>query len=113
MLEDQELPYSEYFFQVHDIKVCGNFYDQIIDNVINFTVSIRLSKCFVVDTVLHNCVMFDLESLKAFIQSEGKKRTFVLLDKEYEQLCSKLRKHLGRPLVIKKCVYGVDFRGKS
>ena len=37
---------------------------------------------------------------------------FVLLDKEYEQFCSKLVKHFGRPLRLKKCLHGADFSGK-
>ena len=37
---------------------------------------------------------------------------FVLLDKEYEKFRTKLSGHLGRPLLLKKCLYGADFSGK-
>ena len=37
---------------------------------------------------------------------------FVLLDKEYKSFCPKLSGHLGRQLLLKKCLYGADFSGK-
>ena len=37
----------------------------------------------------------------------------VILDKEYEQFCPMLKKHFGRPLRLRKCLYGGDFSGKS
>ena len=37
---------------------------------------------------------------------------FVLLDKEYENFYPKLVEHFGRPLLLKKSVYGDDFSGK-
>jgi len=77
------------------------------------TASIRLLKCFIADATLNKCVIFQLDFIQAFIQSEAKKRMFVLLDKEYEQFCPNLSKHLGRPLRLKKCLYGADFSGKS
>ena len=38
---------------------------------------------------------------------------FILLDKEYEQFCPKLAKYFGRPLRLKKYLYGADFSEKS
>ena len=39
--------------------------------------------------------------------------SFVLLDKEYEQFCPNIKKHLDRPLRLKKCLHGAGFSGKS
>ena len=77
------------------------------------TASIRLLKCFIADACVNKCTIFQLDFIQAFIQSDAKKRMFVLLDKEYEQFCPNLKKHLGRPLKLKKCLYGADFSGKS
>ena len=38
---------------------------------------------------------------------------FAILDKEHEQFCPILKKHFGRPLQLRKCLYGGDFSGKS
>ena len=38
---------------------------------------------------------------------------FIILDKEYEHFCPKLAEHFGRPLKLRKCLYGADFSGKS
>ena len=51
--------------------------------------------------------------MQAFIQSEVEMRIFVTLDKEYKLFCPDLSEHLGRPLRLKKCLYGADFSGKS
>ena len=77
------------------------------------TASTRLLKCFIADSTLNQVMIQQLDFIQAFIQSDVKKRMFVLLDKEYEQLCPKLAKHFERPLRLKKCLYGTDFSGKS
>ena len=38
---------------------------------------------------------------------------FVILDKEYEQFCPNQKGNFGRPLRLKRCLYGGDFSGKS
>ena len=64
--------------------------------------STRLLKYFIADTALNKaaiCQLFDF--VQAFIQSDVQKRTFVILDKDYETFCPKLAKYLGRPLRLK------------
>ena len=77
------------------------------------TASTRLLKCFIADAALNRTKIYQLDFIQAFIQSDVQKRIFVILDKEYEKFCPKLAKHLGRPLKLKKCLYGADFSGKS
>ena len=73
--------------------------------------SSRLLRCFIADAIKNKAQIFQLDFMQAFIQSDMKKRMFVILDKEYEQFCPVLKKHFGRPL--RKCLYGRDFSGKS
>ena len=60
------------------------------------TASTRLLKYFIVDSTLNQVMIYQLDFIQAFIQSDVKKRMFVLLDKEYEQFCPKLAKHFGQ-----------------
>ena len=76
------------------------------------TASTRLLKCLIADAAQNRTIVYQLDFIQAFIQSETKKRMFVLLDKEYESFCPNLAGHLGRPLLLKKCLYGADFSGK-
>ena len=57
--------------------------------------------------------MYQLDFIQAFIQSETKKRIFVILDKELETFCPLLKEHFDGSLRLKKCLYGADFSGKS
>ena len=77
------------------------------------TASTRLLKCLIADAARNKTTIYQLDFIQAFIQSEAKRRMFVILDKEYEQFCPKLAGHFGRPLRLKKCLYGADFSGKS
>ena len=77
------------------------------------TASTRLLKYFIVDAALNKAIICQLDFIQAFIQSDVQKRIFVILDKEYEKFCPKLAKHVGRPLKLKKCLYGADFSGKG
>ena len=77
------------------------------------TASTRLLKCLIADAAYNRTPIYQLDFIQAFIQSEAKKRMFVILDREYEHFCPKLAEHLGRPLKLKKCLYGADFSGKS
>ena len=54
------------------------------------TASTRLLKYFIVDSTLNQVMIYQLYFIQSFIQSDVKKRMFVLLDKEYEQFCPKL-----------------------
>ena len=54
-----------------------------------------------------------MDFIQTFIQSEVKRRIIVTLDKEYKEFCPELTKNFGRPLRLKKCLYGADFIGKS
>ena len=76
------------------------------------TASSRLLKCFMADAISNGSMIYQLDFIQAFIQSNTKKRIFVLLDQEYEAFCPKLREHFGRPLRLRKCLYGADFSGK-
>ena len=66
-----------------------------------------------VDVIANGSKIFQLDFIQVFIQSETKKRMFVILDKEYEEFGPQLATHLGRPLRLRKCLYGTDFSGKS
>ena len=57
--------------------------------------------------------MYQIDFIQTFIQSDMKKRIFVILDKEYDQFCPILKKHFGRPLRLKKCLHGREFSGNS
>ena len=48
------------------------------------TASIRLLKCLIADAAFDKALVYQLDFIRAFIQSEAKKRTFVILDREYE-----------------------------
>ena len=51
------------------------------------TTSSRLLRCFIADAISHKAIIYQLDSIQAFIQSEMKKRMFVILNNEYEQFC--------------------------
>ena len=73
----------------------------------------RLLKCIIADAAYNKTHIYQLEFIQAFIQSEATKWMLIILDREYEHFCPKLAKHFGRPLKLKKCLYGADFSGKS
>ena len=77
------------------------------------TASTRLLKCLIANAAYNKTQVYQLDFIQAFIQSDAKKRMFIILDKEYETFCPKLSKHFGRPLRLKRCLYGADFSGKS
>ena len=88
---------------------------QIKDLINNWssTASVHLLKCFLADAITNGAVIYQLDFIQAIIQSPTKKRIFLILDEEYETLCPQLAEHFGRPLRLKKCLYGADFSGKS
>ena len=53
------------------------------------TASVRLLKCFLADAIANHTKIYQLDFIQAFIQSETKKRIFVILDKEFEMFCPK------------------------
>ena len=77
------------------------------------TASTRLLRCLIADAAYNRTSVYQLDFIQAFIQSEAKKRMFIILDKEYDHFCPKLAEHFGRPLKLRKCLYGADFSGKS
>ena len=64
------------------------------------------------DAIANKSIIHQLDFIQAFIQSNTKKRIFVLLDQEYETFFPRLKEHFGRPLRLKKCLYGANFSGK-
>ena len=96
-------------------RVClrGDMQEKGNINVWSPTSSTRLLKRFIADAIYNGSKIYQLDFIQAFIQSEVKRRIFVTLDKEYKQFCPDLSEHLGRPLRLKKCLYGADFSGKS
>ena len=97
-------------------RICLRGYMQIKDTNSNSwfpTASTRLLKCFIADAARNKTIIYQLDFIQAFIQSETKRRMFVILDKEYEQFCPKLEGHCGRPLRLKKCPNGANFSGRS
>ena len=88
---------------------------QIKDQINNWspTALVCLLKCFLADAIVNQTKIFQLDFIQAFIQSKIKKRIFVTLDKELETFCPQVKEHFGRPLRLKKCLYGADFSGKS
>ena len=66
------------------------------------TASTRLLKCLIADAAYNKTQVYQLDFIQAFIQSDAKKRMFIILDKEYETFCPKLSEHFGRPLKLKK-----------
>ena len=95
-------------------RICVRGDMQIKDglNTWSPTASTRLLKCFMADAISNGTKIYQLDFIQAFIQSEARKRIFVILDKEYKTFCPSLTNHLGRPLKLKKCLYGADFSGK-
>ena len=79
----------------------------------SLTASTRLLKCFLANAILNKSKIYQLDFIQAFIQSDTKRRIFVILDKVYSTFCPKLSNHIGRPLRLKKCLYGADFSGKN
>ena len=78
------------------------------------TASTRLLQCIIADAAYKKThILYQLDFIQAFNQSEATKRMFIILDREYEHFCPKLAKHFGRPLKLKKCLYEDDFSGKS
>ena len=77
------------------------------------TSSGRLLKRFIADAIHNGAIIYQLDFIQAFIQSETTRRIFVPLDKEYKMFCPELSNHLGRPLRLRKCLYGADFSGKT
>ena len=74
----------------------------------------RLLKCFLADAIQNQATIYQLDFfIQAFIQSLTKKRIFIILGKEFEMFCPQIAEHFGRPLRLKKCLYGTDFSGKS
>ena len=83
---------------------------QIKDTINNWspTALVQLLKCFLADAIQNNALVHQLDFIQAFIQSDTKKRTFVILDKECEEFCPHLSEHFGRPLMLRKCLYMVQ-----
>ena len=77
------------------------------------TASIRLLKCFLADAIKHGSTIYQLDFIQALIQTDTQRRIFVTLDREYKTFSPQLSEHLGRPLRLKKCLYGADFSGKA
>ena len=77
------------------------------------TASVRLLKRFLADAIKHGATIYQLDFIQAFIQTDTQRRIFVTLDKEYKIFSPQLSQHLGRPLHLKKCLYGADFSGKA
>ena len=44
------------------------------------TASSRILRCFIADTISHKAIIYQLDFIQAFIQSEMKKKMFVILD---------------------------------
>ena len=62
------------------------------------TASARLLKYLIADAARNKTFIYQLDFIKAFIQSQLKRRIFDILYKEYGQFCPKLARHFGRPL---------------
>ena len=60
------------------------------------TASTRLLKCFLAYAILNQSKIYQLDFIKAFIQSDTKRRIFVILDKVYATFCPKLKDHIGK-----------------
>ena len=99
----------------HRARFCLRGDTQIKDesNPWSPTASSRLFRYFIVDTISHKAIIYQLNFIQAFIQSEVKKRMCVVLDKEYEQFCLNQNGNFGRFLRLKRCLYGGDFSAKS
>ena len=85
-------------------KICLRDHMKIKDinnNSRSPTVSTRLLKCLIADAAQNRTNVYQLDFIQVFIQSETKKRMFLILDKNYENFCPKLAGHLGRPLLLK------------
>ena len=85
-------------------RICIRGDMQIKDLINNWspTASVRLLKCFLADAIQNRAIIYQLDFIQAFIQSPTKKKTFVILDKEYEMFGPLLAEHLGRPLRFQK-----------
>ena len=96
-------------------RVCfrGDMQEKFQINLWSPTASIRLLKCFLADAARLDATIYQLDFIQAFIQTKTTRRIFVILDKQYEKFCPKLAQHLGRPLRLKRCLYGADFSGKA
>ena len=95
------------------IYLRGNMQIKDESNPWSPTASSILLRCFIADAIKNKAQIFQLDFIQAFIQSDMKKRMFVILYKEYEQFYHILKKHFGRPLRLRKCLCGEDFGGKS
>ena len=58
----------------------------------------QLGCCNVVDAAKNHSNIFQLNHIKAFIQSKATKRIIVISDEEFSHLCPKLLQHFGKPL---------------
>ena len=78
-------------------RICVKGDMQINDQTNNWspTASVQLLKVFLADTIRNNAIVHQLDFIQVFIQSETKKRIFIILNKEYETFCSHLVEHLG------------------
>ena len=61
------------------------------------TASTRLLKCLIADAAYNKTQVYQLDFIQAFIQSEAKKRMFIILDKEYETFCPSYQSILEDP----------------
>ena len=96
-------------------RICWRGDIQIKDesNTWSPTASSRLLRCFISDARSNKTIISQLDFIQAFIQSEMKKRMFVILDKASEQFCQNQKGNFGRPLQLKWCLSGGDSSGKS
>ena len=62
----------------------GNMQEKNQINLWSPTALVRLLKLFLADTIKHGAIIFELDFIQAFIQTDMQRRIFVILDKEYK-----------------------------
>ena len=66
-------------------RIClrGDIHERSDINAWSRTSSSRLFKSFIAEAIHNGAIIYQLDFIKAFIQSETTRRIFVILDKEY------------------------------
>ena len=75
------------------------------------TASISNLKYFVADASNHKSRVYQLDFFGAFVQANVKHRTFVELDSRYGEFFPEYANSFGRPLILKKSMYGINNSG--
>jgi hypothetical protein len=72
----------------------------------------RPLEMFLADAARNRCRVHQLDFVEAFLKANVRERIFVTLPKVYGDIWPEFKEYCGRPLRLKKNMYGMAYSGK-